>query len=269
MTAGETYQQISQDLRQRNPSIQGLSAHSVRRFCVSRGIHYRSRINDQQLDVHVALRVQTVGHSYGRKTTQGLLRVSGIHASQRRVGHSLSRVAPGPQHSRRQLTHWRINPIPYTARFYGDKHHFDQNEKLVMYGVTHVVAVDGYSRKIIGMITDPVKNPISVYNTLMKPILEREGLWEQLRTDQGGEFVLSATVQHHLTHLKPRQARMPVIQSTSRMNHRVECLWPEVNSRINYPVKRILVDIEANQEITMHTDTEKFCVSWTTINEVW
>ena len=89
VTAGETYQQISQDLRQRNPSIQGLSAHSVRRFCVSRGIHYRSRINDQQLDVHVALRVQTVGHSYGRKTTQGLLRVSGIHASQRRVGHSL------------------------------------------------------------------------------------------------------------------------------------------------------------------------------------
>ena len=93
-----------------------------------------------------------------------------------------------------------------------------------------MVAVDGYSRKIIGMITIPVKNPISIYNTLMKPVLEKEGLWEKLQTDQGREFVLSATVQHHLAHLRPRQARMPVIQSTSRMNHRVERLWPEVNS---------------------------------------
>ena len=84
------------------------------------------------------------------------------------------------------------------------------------------------------MITIPVKNPISVYNTLMKPILEKEGFWEQFRTDQGGEFVLSTTVQHHLAHLRPRQARMPVIQSTSRTNHRVERLWPEVNSRIKF-----------------------------------
>ena len=93
-----------------------------------------------------------------------------------------------------------------------------------------MVAVDGYSRKIIGMITIPVKNPINVYNMLMKPILEKEGLWEQLQTDQGGEFVFSATVQHHLAHLRPRQAWMPVIQITSGMNHRVERLWPEVNS---------------------------------------
>ena len=79
---------------------------------------------------------------------------------------------------------------------------------------------------------------------------------------------MSATVQHYLAHLRPRQARMPVIQSTSRMNHRVERLWPEVNSRINYPVKRSLVDMEANQEITMHTNSEKFCISWTTINVI-
>ena len=35
--------------------------------------------------------------------------------------------------------------------------HLDQNEKVVMYGMTHVVAVDGYSRKIVGFITLPVK----------------------------------------------------------------------------------------------------------------
>ena len=48
--------------------------------------------------------------------------------------------------------------------------HLDQNEKLAMYGVTHVIAVDGFSRKIVGMITIPVKNPIAIYNALMKPL---------------------------------------------------------------------------------------------------
>jgi hypothetical protein len=37
---------------------------------------------------------------------------------------------------------------------------FDQNEKLAMYGVTHVMAVDGFSRKIVGMISIPLKIPL-------------------------------------------------------------------------------------------------------------
>ena len=55
-----------------------------------------------------------------------------------------------------------LNPPPYTARFFGDKLHLDQNEKLAMYGVTHVIAVDGFSRKIVVMITIPVKNSIAL-----------------------------------------------------------------------------------------------------------
>ena len=49
----------------------------------------------------------------------------------------------------------------------------DQNEKMVMYGVTHVMAVDGYSRKIVGMVTMPVKNAITIYHTLLRPLLLR------------------------------------------------------------------------------------------------
>ena len=67
-----------------------------------------------------------------------------------------------------------------------------------MYGVTHVVAIDGFSRKIVGMITIPVKTSVTIYHTLMKPLLETEGLWQQVWVDHGTEFCLINTVQQHL-----------------------------------------------------------------------
>lgn len=51
--------------------------------------------------------------------------------------------------------HVAVNPVVYRANYFREKLHFDQNEKLVMYGVTHVLAVDGYSRKIVGFVTMP------------------------------------------------------------------------------------------------------------------
>ena len=37
------------------------------------------------------------------------------------------------------------------CRLFGYKLYIDQNEKLVMYGVTHVCIVDGYSGEIVGL----------------------------------------------------------------------------------------------------------------------
>ena len=42
-----------------------------------------------------------------------------------------------------------LNPVPYRASFFREKLHLDQNEKLCMYGTVHILAVDGYSGKII------------------------------------------------------------------------------------------------------------------------
>ncbi len=54
-----------------------------------------------------------------------------------------------------------MNPIPYfAADYFGHKLHVDQNEKLVMYGVTHVCARDGYSGKIVAFVTMPIKNTL-------------------------------------------------------------------------------------------------------------
>lgn len=46
--------------------------------------------------------------------------------------------------------------------------HIDQNEKLNMFGVTHVIARDGYSGKIMAFSTVPIKKNITIYETVYR-----------------------------------------------------------------------------------------------------
>lgn len=106
-----------------------------------------------------------------------------------------------------------LNPSPYRAFYYGEKLHLDQNEKIGMYGVTHVVAVDGCSHKIVGFITLPVKNAIAIYDLLLIPLLLREGLWKQVRIHHGGEFALVISTQQSLSPQRSTRTHVPVLQS--------------------------------------------------------
>ena len=196
---------------------------------------------------------------------QGLLRSNGIEVSQARLATSLRRVAPVQYHARCVDIYRVLNPAPYRVSYHGEKLHLDQNEKIVMYGITHVLAVDGYSRKIVGFITLPIKNAIAIYDLLLRPLLLKEGIWEQLRVDHGREFALIISVQQSLASLRRTQQHHPVLQSTSRQNHRVERLWPEVNQRINYPIKQVLIEMESNGDIDMGNEVTKFCVSCVSI----
>lgn len=188
--------------------------------------------------------------------------------SQRRIGSSLCLMFPRAQSQRATTMDMHINPVPYTAFYFGEKLHFDQNEKLCMYGVIHVLAIDGYSRKLVGFITLPSKNPIQIYKLLYRPILQQHGIWDQLRMDHGTEFTLIVSVQQNMSRLRNDPNRHPVMQSLSRQNHRAERMWPEINSRINYPVKRVLVRMEANGDLDMNSEVTKFSVSWVTIKVV-
>ena len=49
-----------------------------------------------------------------------------------------------------------------TIENFGEKLHMDQNEKLVMFGVTHVCAIDVYSGKIVEFESMPVKNNVEI-----------------------------------------------------------------------------------------------------------
>ena len=91
----------------------------------------------------------------------GLLRSQGVQVSQSRLAAFLERVAPIQYAPRHHETNRMIKPLPYRARYFGEKLNLDQNEKCVMFGVTHVVAIDGYSWKIVGFITIPKRMQVS------------------------------------------------------------------------------------------------------------
>ena len=61
-----------------------------------------------------------------------------------------------------------VNPIPYFAQCFGHKIHLDQNEKLSMFGVTHVLGIDGYSSKVVGWSSMPIKNNLLIYDNVYR-----------------------------------------------------------------------------------------------------
>lgn len=201
LVEGWTYDQVSDHLSTLTGACggsRGLSSRSLRRFCANRGIG-RQSIADEDLERAVIAAIARVGHSYGRRTMQGLLRSEGIRVGQSRVATVMDQLAPIQYDSRRHDTQRMLNPLPYRASYFGEKLHLDQNEKCVMFGVTHVLAIDGYSRKIVGFVTIPKKNPIVIYDLLFRPLLQTEGLWDQVRIDHGTEFVLLVTAQLYLS----------------------------------------------------------------------
>lgn len=89
----------------------------------------------------------------------GLLSFEGMRVS---VGHALQWVNPRHHHHRQTRMHRLTNPISYHSEYFGEKLHI---EKLVMFGLTHVCAVDGHSGRIVGFVTMPIKN-ITIYECL-------------------------------------------------------------------------------------------------------
>lgn len=259
---GRTHLDVARYLSSRYPGIRGLSPRNVRRFCREYEIHYRSRLEQNEVNMLIRTAITRAGHSYGRRTLQGLVRANGHIISQERIRRAMQHVAPGPLSARRRISHRISNPHPYVAHQFGEKIHLDQNEKLAMFGVVHVLAIDGYSRKICGLISIPRKNAITIYDKLFQPLLLSYGLWEQVRVDHGTEFALLNYVQQQLSGYRSRHSRVPVLRTTSRNNHRVERLWVEINQRINYPIKTVLCNMQANGELDLNEEWIKFCVSW-------
>ncbi|XP_056288295.1 uncharacterized protein LOC130205144 isoform X3 [Pseudoliparis swirei] len=133
------------------------------------------------------------GPTYGRKMMTGSLAAAGVFASESRVGAVLRNIHP-PYHKGAR----NLNPLPYHAAYVGHKIHMDQNEKIVMFGVTHVLAIDRFSSKIVGQATMPVKNNLTIYNDVYRSAVMEYGMWDQVRVDHGKEFYLTLFMQEKL-----------------------------------------------------------------------
>lgn len=229
---GDILNNVSRFLQKMFPEITGLSVGSVMQFCSSRGIHYRSNLGDCELDEVVRLRVLNIGHSCTsrRVACWGDSCKSATFGNVSKTHIYTSTLCKDPDawetDESNTLLHW----------VFGEKLHFDQNEKLVMYGAVHAVAIDGYSWNFVGFCTMRRKNAITIFGAIFQPLLLQRGIWNQVRSDHGTEFSLVATVQHYLAHHRVNQLRLPVLQTTSRQNHRAERIWLEFNSHINYPI---------------------------------
>ena len=92
----------------------------------------------------------------------------GLTASEKPIGRALSAVSPLYQAKQNGNTARQVNPVPYNAEYFGHKLHLDQNEKLTIYGLTEVCALDGFSGKFVAFATMPVKNNVLIYEHIYR-----------------------------------------------------------------------------------------------------
>ena len=97
-----------------------------------------------------------------------------------------------------------------------------------------------------------------------RPILLKTGVFDQVRVDMGKEWVLILFIQELLSGFRENMDRPAHVKTTSKKNLTIERIWPEVNSRVNYPIKRVLVDLEEKGILDMTNENVQFCVSWFT-----
>ena len=194
--------------------------------------------------------------------------MKGFRVSERQLKRLLPAIAPVGHYARQTSSVERSNPAVYSARYFGHKMHIDQNEKLIHFGVTYVMARDGFSGKIVSGAVMPCKNNLIIYEEVYRAAVLESDLWDQIRVDHGREFFLTLYIQEKLRIGRGNGSVVPYAQMTSTCNHVIERIWVELNHRVTYPVKRILTSMNDQQLIDMTCPTTKFCVS-TVLCRIW
>ena len=192
---------------------------------------------------------------------KGYLAACGVHVSGHQLRSTLPAVSPLHHAMRTHDVIERTNPRVYIARYFGHRLHIDQNEKMVMYGLVYVLARDGFSGKIVAAAVMNRKNNIIIYEEVYRSAVLEFGLWQQIRVDQGREFYLMLFIQEKLRSRHGDSNIAPYRQTTSRDNHVIERVWVEMNHRVTYPLKRVLTDMDNEEEIDLGSNLVKFCVS--------
>ena len=107
-----------------------------------------------------------MGENYGRKMMHGVMKAKGINVVETNTGQKLGEINPEAQRKRQNVAGRSLNPKIYNAEYFGHKIHYDQNEKLGMFGIVHVCAQDGFSGKADGHATMARKSNLVMYEEI-------------------------------------------------------------------------------------------------------
>ena len=129
-----------------------------------------------------------------------------------------------------------------------------------MYGVTYVLARDGYSGRLTAGAVMPRKNNITIYDQVFRPTILTDGLWDQVRVDNGREFYLVLFMQEKLRSQRGDLTVAPYRQTSSRANHIID-RRVELNHRVSYPIKRVVSLMVETDMLDMDCEIVRFCVS--------
>ena len=112
-----------------------------------------------------------IGERYGHKMLHAVTKSKGINFGETKNGRILGEINPEAQRKKQNVAGLSLNPKVYNAEHFGHKIHYEQNEKLGMFGVIHVCARDEYSGKIIGHATIARKNNLVMYEEIYRLII--------------------------------------------------------------------------------------------------
>ena len=101
----------------------------------------------------------------------GYLRSMGTSISENTVAKVMKKIYPCHASEKHFKAARNLNPKPYHVDYFGQKLYVDQNEKLVMYGATHVIARNGYlmvTGMVVVIATMPIKNNLTIYEEIFR-----------------------------------------------------------------------------------------------------
>lgn len=171
-------------------------------------------------------------------------------------------MTPIYTHMRREGTAWQTNPRVYYPEYASQKLHMYQNEKFVDFGVTKVVASDGFSGKIMGYSVMAIKNNLTIWWGVKRNLLDPWTIWPVKSWPR--TWILFVSVSAGQSWSLSNQYPPPPFHSKSVKTK--PCLWKKVgrNKRlycINYPNKHALFYITNNGFLDMDDPFSKHCVS--------
>ena len=76
-----------------------------------------------------------------------------MNVGETEIGKFLGEINSEAQRRRQSVDSCSLNPKVYSTKYIGDKIHYDQDEKLGIFGFVHVCASDGFSSKIVEYVT--------------------------------------------------------------------------------------------------------------------